>query len=440
MSGVARADGPPTTAPASPPPATNVALAVPATAEGFDPADHLLGDLFGLRPKLARDGITFDPYLIVDYSKVLLGGLDTHGDSFRERFNFPVQLDTEPLFGLHGGTIVAIYQLQNGGNASHQFTGDAQNFSFATDANDRSQLGQLWYQQLLFDDTVRIRAGKLDANSDFDVMDNVQEFLNNSFQTSPTLALMPSFPDTGTGVQIFFEPKSGFYAGTGVFDGSGARGVETGEVGPQHFFDRPEDLFLIAETGARYKLRIANRKWPGKLAFGAWYDTNPFDRLDGNGKTKGTGGAYLTFDQLLWRPYRQRPVTAGPPFANPQAQPEEEEYPGGIGMSASLGWADPLVNRIDFNALAGVAWTGPITGRPLDVFGVGATYAHFSRGLETRDDYELAIETLYRIRFTRYISLKPDLQYIIHPSGSGTLAESIRPNTLVVDLRLEVAF
>jgi porin len=119
---------------------------------------------------------------------------------------------------------------------------------------------------------------------------------------------------------------------------------------------------------------------------------------------------------------------------------EEQEYPGGVAMSASLGWADPLANLIDGNALVGFSWTGPIDGRKIDVLGLGATYAHFSRGVATRDDFELAIETFYRIRFTQWISLKPDLQYIIHPTGAGAIDEPIRRNALVVDLRLEVAF
>jgi carbohydrate-selective porin OprB len=233
----------PSTAPA---PTTQTALAVPIEEQGFDPAQYAFSDLFGLRRRLFDHGVGLAPNLIVDYTKLLMGGLNMRSDSFRERFNFPIDVNTGKLFGLTGGEFVVIYQLQHGGNASHALAGDAQNFSFATDADGRSQIGQLWYQQKLFDDLVRIRAGKLEGNADFDVMDNVAEFMNNSFQTSPTLGLLPSFPDTGTGVQIFLEPKNGFYAGAGVFDGSGAQGIKTGVYGPKHFFDRPDDLFLIS--------------------------------------------------------------------------------------------------------------------------------------------------------------------------------------------------
>jgi porin len=440
---VAHAEAPaspsPTTAPSAPPTTKN-ALAVPVEEQGFDPAQYAFDDLFGVRHRLFNHGIAFEPNLIVDYSKVLMGGLNTRDGSVRERFNFPLELDTEKLFGLHGGQFAVVYQLQNGGNASHALVGDAQNFSFATDADDRSQIGQLWYQQKFLEDTIRIRAGKLEANADFDVLDNVQEFMNNSFQTSPTLGLMPSFPDTGTGVVAFYEPTNGFYAGAGVFDGSGARGVKTGEYGPKHFFDRPNDIFLISEIGLRYKFPIGTRKWPGKSAIAGWYDGNRFDRLDGTGRTSGTGGWYLLFDQLLWRPYRRRPVPAGPPGATPDLRPTEEEYPGGLAMSASVGWADPVVNRIDGSAVLGFNYTGLFPSRPIDVLGAGAACAHFSHAAGARDPYELAIETLYRVRVTQWVSFKPDLQYIIHPNGSGAFDQPVRHDALVVSLRMEMSF
>jgi len=375
----------------------------------------------------------------MDISKVAFGGLNTRDASFRQRFNFPMVLDMDKLAGIHGGTFTAIYQFQGGGNASHTQVGDAQNFSFFDDANNRSQLGQLWYQQKFLDDTFRLRFGKLEGNADFDVLDNVPEFMNNAFQTSPTLGLLPSFPDTGMGIQLFYEPKSNFYAGGGLFDGSIAHGVELGEYGPSDFLNRIDNLFLIGELGQRYKLAVGTRHFLGKIAVGGWYSTDPLTPLNGIGRVSGTGGAYVLFDQLLWKPFRQQPVPAGPPGAI-EFKPEEETYPGGISMSSSVSWADPLVNKIDGNALIAFSWVGSIPGRPIDEWGVGTTYAHFSPGAATREDFELSLETFYRIRFTQYVSLKPDMQYIFHPSGAGTFDQPARHDTLVFDLRLELSF
>ncbi len=427
-----RGDVPATvTAPASSPPVDS----------GFDPSQYLTGDWFSLRRQLYDHGVSIEPFLLFDYSKNFLGGLNTRSDSFRQRFDVPVTIDTEKLLGWHGGTFQIAYQMQHGDNASHTLVGDAQNFSFGTDADGRSQLGKLWYEQKLFDDNLRIRVGKQDGNADFDALQNDVDFLNNSFSTSPTLYLMPSFPDNGMGIEAFYEPKSGFYAGVAVFDGSIAHGVELGEYGPRHFFDCPNNLFLIAETGQSFKLPISGRHLPGRIGLGGWYSTDHIDRLDGHGQKEGTGGVYLILDQLLWKPFREKPVVVGLPGGNLANAPEvEENYPGGIASSFSAAWADPAVNRIDGNVLLSLEWTGILPSRRIDALGLGASYAHFSTEADLHDDYELAIETFYLIRFTPAVSLRPDLQFIIHPSGSGASDESPIQNALVFTMRLQVAF
>ena len=59
-----------------------------------------------------------------------------------------------------------------------------------------------------------------------------------------------------------------------------------------------------AEIGLRYKLKSrAEANHPDRIGVGYWYDANPFPRIDNNGSTDfGTTGAYILFDQLLWKP------------------------------------------------------------------------------------------------------------------------------------------
>jgi carbohydrate-selective porin OprB len=62
--------------------------------------------------------------------------------------------------------------------------------------------------------------------------------------------------------------------------------------------------------------------------------------------------------------------------------------------------------------------------RDTDVLGPGTTAVHFSSASNTRNDYELAIELFYRLRFTPFVSLKSDLQYIVHPEWRRHAADS----------------
>ncbi|MBV8781561.1 MAG: carbohydrate porin [Phycisphaerae bacterium] len=429
---------------------TQTATTAPAWQQTFNADQYLLGDALGSRRWLFDHGLTILPTATIDDSKNTRGGLDTAGNSLRQRYDIALNVDTEKLLGLHGGTIYTDYQFEHGKNASLTLTGDAQQITNATNADGQSQLGVLFYQQVA--GPFRFRGGKLDANSDFDTLDNGVEFLNNSFSTSPCMMLMPSFPFTAMGLEFFVEPTGtdhGVYAGAGVFDGSQARGVETGENGPRNFLRHGGNLFLISEAGYRYALHRGSADLPGKIATGAWFDTNPFMDVSGSRRTTGTGGAYATFDQILWRPQQPKRagnsgLSAGASLSNITAEPnpaEEQEFPGGIALTSSISWADPLADRIDGNLLGGLEWTGAIPARPFDVTGIGTTVAHFSGAAQTRDPYELTVEAFYGIRVTQYISLKPDVQYVRHPNGAGTHNDGTPLRDAVVfTLRLAVAF
>lgn len=417
-------------------------LSVDVGDAGFDPAEHLFGDAFGSRKWLFDHGILIDSNLIVDWNDNLMGGLNTHSNIYHERFNLTFTGDTKKLFNLEGGTIFAAYQLQHGPHASNTLIGDAQNINSNTDADGRSQLGQLFYQQKIGD--FRFKAGKVDGNSDFDVMDNGGEFLNNSFSTTPTLYLMPSFPDNGMGAMVFYEPEDGplkgYYAGVGLFDGSIARGYRIGEYGPGHYLEDGDDLMPMLEVGKRYDLDVDGNSLPGKIAVGGWFNTNEFARTSGTGTVHGTGGGYLDFEQILWKFEPQKPVTAGPPGLDQTETSAQVEYSKSIALTSTLSWADPDAIATDVNGLAGLTFVGFVPTRPIDAFGVGVTSVHFARGLDTRDDFETTFETFYRIRFTRWVSLKPDLQYIQHPFGAGAAGDDLRSNALALTLRLEMSF
>ena len=424
---------PATTAPVGPALQADGGVGNPA----FDPTAYLTGDWGGFRGTLAAHGIGLAPQLILDDSQNFQGGLRT-GNSFRLRFNLPISIDTGKLFDLPGGQIYSLFSVTHGGDAHTALTGDVQNFD--NDLNDpqRANLLQLWYEQHLFD-IVRVRVGKQDASTDFDNVPNSSEFLNNAYSTSPTIPLLPSDPETAFGVQVFVEPSNGFYFGAGVFDGSVARGVHTGDYGPSRFWDGENNLFLIAETGLHYKLLVHGHHRPGDLGVGGWWDTNSFEKIDRTGREAGTGGVYFIGDQVLWERPHEAPVAGGENASN-TAQPEEEEYPGGIAVCYSVAWADSIVNTVDGNALGGLTWTGMLPRRDIDVAGLGVTAAHLAPSTGTRDRYELTIESFYRIRFTQAISLKPDLQYIIHPDGGSAPPSPVRHNALVGTLRLDVDF
>ena len=261
------------------------------------------------------------------------------------------------------------------------------------------RVSELWYQQKLFKDVLRLKFGKVDANSEFAFPANAAGFLNSSFGHTPTILDMPTYPDPAMSVNAFLYPTRHYYLSAGVYDGSKSQGINTGSYGPRNFFHGGHGYFLISEAGAQWAFQ--QYTLPGRVAVGGWYNTADFARFDGTARA-GTGGLYALAEQTLWHKK----------YYNPQD-------PQGIAAFVQYGHADDHINAFGDHAGGGLVWNGPWDKRILDSVGLGVSYARLSKdpgtGFTGRD-FELAAEAYYSLQVTRYLQIKPDLQYIIHPA------------------------
>lgn len=376
--------------------------------------DHLLGDLGGARSWLIGHGVTPEATLIADASRNFAGGQHDAG-TFRHLFDLSIAFDMDLLAGIEGGVVFIDFQTQEGQDGSAE-TGDLQAYS-NIDAEDFTVLYELWYEQVFADGRVRIKAGKMDANADFAFVENGGEFINSSAGFSPTLLTLPTYPDPALGVAGFVEPEGlPMYLGIGIYDGATQQGLATGSRGFGTLFDDPADLFLIGELGLTWTL--GPHALPGRVALGGWHHTGAFDRFDG-GIEDGTSGFYLVYEQLIFR-------------ESEAAEGDDQ----GLGVFAQYGWADDRVSPIDHHLGAGVQRAGLVPGRDVDIAGVMVSSALLSDkpGAGFSDGAETAIEVFYKAQITPWFSVKPDLQYIVNPGGSG------QHDAWVGTLRFELVF
>jgi len=400
------------------PKAQHSQLSNPDNVDTGLPADqwqHATDDWFGHRPELDDRGILFEASITTDLSTNFDGGLNTAGNALRSLFNVNLTLDTERLVGWEGGTIFLNFQNHHGADASADDVGDAQAFS-NIDADGRTEIAELWFEQVTPDGVLRVKIGKVDTNSEFAYVDNGGEFINSSMGFSPTIFVLPTYPDPAMSVNVFIYPTDGFYAGAGLYDGSLNEGVPTGSRGPKTFFQDPADLFVIGEAGVTWGGDGNNL--PGRFAGGGWWHTGTFIRFDG-ATDEETGGFYLLLDQTLW-------------LENP-GDPEDGQ---GIGLFLQYGYADADVSMIEHHGGGGIAWTGPIAGRDDDILGIGVSTVWFSDepGASLTDDTETAIELFYKAQILPWVSVKPDIQYITNPGGIGL------DDAVVGTLRVEAEF
>jgi porin len=213
-------------------------------------------------------------------------------------------------------------------------------------------------------------------------------------------------------VNVFVTPQPWLYAGIGVYDASTSEGLNTGSRGPGTFGHH--GLFCIAEGGIKWTQML-----PGRAAAGAWHNSTSLERFDGSSES-GTTGFYLTLDQALWR-----------------ARPEDKEDSRGLAAFGQYGWADSKVSAFEHHVGGGLTWTGLIPGRDDDVLGTAITYVRLSdapgAGFDRRD--EVVGELFYKVQVLKWLSVKPDVQGIHHPGGSGGVHDAV-----VASLRVQADF
>jgi porin len=218
---------------------------------------------------------------------------------------------------------------------------------------------------------------------------------------------------TSLALRILVELESGAYGQFAVLDGvpGDPDDIESNEID----LSGDDGALLVAEFG-----------WSGsnwrKLAIGAWQYTADFDPLaapDGP-QDDGNSGWYAIADRTVWR--------------------------GGSSTLAAflrVGQAEDRFNPVATYVGFGASLTGFSDNRADDELGLAVATNFTSddfkevRSLENlqTDNDETSIELTYRAPVTDWLTIQPDIQYVINPGTEPTL-----DNALVISLRFELSY
>ncbi|MEM9373568.1 MAG: carbohydrate porin [Planctomycetota bacterium] len=359
----------------------------------------------GWLERLESAGISLGASYTAEYTAVVSGGL-SRGGSFRNLFSADARFDLGSLAGIDGAAALVRFQSVNPERGGSLDAGDLQVSSNIESDRHLDGISEFWFEQGWLDGALRIKAGKVDANSEFAFVEVAGGFSNSSAGFSPTVFAFPSYPDPATSVMIFLglpaDRGTSLTLGYGLFDGAlGADGVRTGSRGPSTFFrdGLSNDWFHIAQGELVWE--------GGRLSAGGWWHTGSFDRFDG-GTERGTGGAFATLEQTVWR-------SGG-------ASSDAERR---LSVFFQYGWADDAVSEVGQHVGGGLVMDGPIASRSADSAGLYASLADLSgaagAGFE-RD--ELAIDLYYRAWLHDAVFVQPELQLIMHPGGDATVDDA----------------
>lgn len=188
---------------------------------------YLLGDWKGIRSKLAEQGVSVAALLIADPFGNVSGGVQ-RGAANYDLAAFGIVLHTDRLLGWQGGQFHVGFAETLGTSLSRQYVGNTFPIQLADVADPHPRLTYLSYTQLLWEDRLSIRLGRLTINSV-----SSEEFLGSRYFkafTSVGIDLVPlglflnapgafGYPDTTWGARIKFQPVKNFYAMVGAYNG-----------------------------------------------------------------------------------------------------------------------------------------------------------------------------------------------------------------------------
>ena len=351
---------------------------------------RLSGDWDQARPALEKNGLSFAGRFTTDTSVGLSRGSHQRGVQ-RGLLDLNLTFDPEPLLGVPGGTLFAQYYYRYGPHGSDAI-GDLQGYD-NIDAGRLNQAEEIWYQQKWMQDHLRLKAGQVDANAEFDNLPAAAGFINSSAGFSPTLLNFPTYPHPALSANLFVYPTEWFYSGAGVY-ADNLRDLSA------YGFHHP---YLIGEGGLTHP--GTGQFGPGRVAAGFWHETAAASRLDG-GSQNGTSGFYAIAEQQVWK---QQPGAA-----------DDERV---IMVFAQYGSANPEVSPVAHHVGVGISATGLLPKRDNDGMGVYWSWAGLSRASGSGfTGNESSLEGYYQCQITPFFTLKPDLQWILHPGGQSSPA------------------
>jgi carbohydrate-selective porin OprB len=114
---------------------------------------------------------------------------------------------------------------------------------------------------------------------------------------------------------------------------------------------------------------------------------------------------------------------------------EDEDGEQGLGLSVQFGWTPSGENEITQHYGVSLQYTGLIPDRDADILGLGVHHVSLCgqiQSLESRYS-ETAIEVFYKYQLNEFLSLKPDVHYIVNPNGDGR-------DAIAAGVRVEISF
>ena len=418
--------------------------------------NSLTGDWWGVRNFLDDSGVEFSASYTNNIAGNAVGG-NTQSFAYADNFSFGVQLDLEKLVGWQGALLTVSGLDRNGSNLSARNIGNQFTVQQVYGSQTASFYG-LVLEQLLLDDKVGIKLGRLSVGDDFGSSPLYWLYMNNGIdgnpQSLPVNTAFSTYPAAVWGGRLRVDPSPEWFAMAGVYQATHVNLYEShgldwsmnnsdgvimvGQVGwTPEFSKRPVESSTPSEGKSivsgksfaegktvRPTATPGMRGLPGHYWFGAYYSPWEFAQFGSSETATNSYGFYWHADQMIWQ--------------------EEAGSEQGLTLwSAFVFSPQENISKLPFQANAGIVYRGLVPTRDNDITMLGFVYGEFSDDYADtvvesgagNPQYEIALEAGYRFQVSRFAYIQPNLQWIINPGGTGNI-----PNALVLGAQMNVTF
>ncbi|UOH75565.1 carbohydrate porin [Acinetobacter schindleri] len=398
-----------------------VAMTSAQAESAFDPqGQYLFGDWDGKRTELAQQGIKFEANILTDTAYLAEGGRNEGADPLTSaQLWLGTQLDMEKLAGWDGVTVRAVATARQGQSTSvRDLQGNAPHMANLQGTfgrgNQDSRLSELSIEKTFKDQGLSIKAGRLGLGMDFNVM--ACDFASTAFCAAQmgkwqgNIWMNTPVSQWGARVKQQLNPEVAVQMGVYEFNPDNGNGKAEGQ-GWSLDTDHADGVTIPAEVVWTPKSFVNGL--PGSYRIGGMYNTaddiaNQKDIATGEGKNRTFAG-WLAVEQQLTSTGSGRQ---------------------GLHSFANFTWHDRDTNKVDNSQQIGVKYIGLADSQPNDILGLAVNRVHVNdRFADSHPAFDASaeynIELNYSYNATKWLMLRPNLQYVINPGSSNNVDDAL---------------
>ena len=401
----------------------------PATSDWLS-GDHATGDWDGQRTLWSDQGIDLWATYLAEGWRNTTGGIKT-GGVYTGLLKAGADVNFDRLITWQGLRFSTTWLWLTGDDASAELVGNSLTISNIAGLSNW-RLFEFWLEQSFYDDRFSMRVGWMGWDSEFAVSEYAGLFLNGTFgwpaylyQNLPEGG--PGYPNTGIGWRFALEATDSLTLRSAL----GHSQLKSQEDNPHGF-----DYAPYGETGLLWlneaEFRASPGGLPGRYTLGAWISTKDIESPEDPAKEyHGNYGVYFMVDQQL---------TSEMPSGSAADEGGSEQ---GLGWFARVATSPGDRSLVGCYVDTGLNYTGLIPGRDDDSLGIAVAWSGLGYAQEDALQaagsvdvgYEMVVEATYSFVVANWLRLQPDLQYVVHPGGTGDL-----DNAFVIGARLSADF